>query len=96
MLDYERFADIWSLGCTVYEMLTGMSPFIGKNSVEAIEKIINFSDQYNFLEKKGFCELSKDFIKCCLTFNQFDRCNILELRDHPFLDLSVTFDYEDF
>ena len=28
---YDQKADVWSLGCLFYEMLTGFTPFTGRN-----------------------------------------------------------------
>ena len=36
---HDRFADIWSLSWTIYEMLTGLPPFADKNEYEALFKI---------------------------------------------------------
>lgn len=42
--DYDCFADIWSLGCTTFEMLTGKPPFEAENNYGALMKIINYDE----------------------------------------------------
>lgn len=81
-----RSADIWSLGCTVFELLTGNSPFYkSKNLYESAKSILDFSDEYFFFEGKKFGVLAKDFIKCCIKKNPKLRHNSYELLNHPFV-----------
>jgi serine/threonine protein kinase len=64
-MEYSRFSDIWSLGCTIFEMATGNPPWSEYNNVTAV--------LYNLMNLKKTPELPeylseecKDFISCCL------------------------------
>ena len=81
---YERFADIWSLGCTVFEMLTGKPPFMGKTHYEASLKVINFNDE-TFQYPPHITSLARDFLKCCLRKSPYKRLNVKKLLEHPFI-----------
>ncbi len=82
---YERFVDIWSLGCTVFELLTGERPFKGKTIFIVARKIIEFEDDYEFLENKGLSCTAKDFLMCCIKKNPNERLNSSFLMKHPFV-----------
>jgi serine/threonine protein kinase len=84
---YGRSADIWSLGCTVYEMLKGTPPFVAKNHFLTCKLIHEYKD--GDLDWEDVGELEKDFICCCLKNNSFQRYNVKKLLDHPFLNQKV-------
>ena len=57
-----RFADIWSLGCTVYEMLTGSPPYAEKSQFAALFIIAQECKAPDYPETCS--EEVKDFMDC--------------------------------
>lgn len=82
----QRFpADVWALGCTVIEMMTGSSPWPELNDVVAAMYKIGFSGESP--EIPGWIsEKVKDFLKNCLEKDPKQRWTVEELLKHPFLE----------
>ncbi|KAJ9159079.1 hypothetical protein P3X46_024610 [Hevea brasiliensis] len=82
--EYGFKADIFSLGCTVLEMLTWKSPYsdlrCGNKTLECEIENGKLPDLPDFLS-----DLSRDFITKCLKFNPDDRPTVAELLQHPFV-----------
>lgn len=80
---YERRADIWSLGCTSVEMLTGSPPLGHLNPQAASFKI--GSGPIVLTLPQSVSQDAKDFIKVALTWDPEDRPWSHELLRHRFL-----------
>ncbi|KAA6378445.1 MAG: putative Mitogen-activated protein kinase kinase kinase A [Streblomastix strix] len=84
-----RRSDIWSLGCTVIEMITGKPPYADiKNATACIFKIASTNETPPI---PNFCsqELT-DFLRRCFVRDPLKRATARELLQHPFL--SRTYD----
>lgn len=82
----ERFIDIWSLGCTVFEMVTGLPPFISSNYMKTLEMVKKFEEK-KFHYPEELSPVAKDFLSCCLQEDPFKRKNVYKLLRHPFIQL---------
>ncbi|XP_066497487.1 mitogen-activated protein kinase kinase kinase 19 isoform X2 [Hoplias malabaricus] len=79
-----RKSDIWSIGCTVFEMATGKPPLAHMGKIAAL---------FYIGARKGlmpelpddFSEEAKHFVNACLTSNQRERPSAGELLRHPFI-----------
>ncbi|KAI8997661.1 kinase-like domain-containing protein [Pilobolus umbonatus] len=89
--NYSAKVDIWSLGCTVIEMLTGKHPWMDLNTLavlyrmgshEAPEIPTNVSPE------------AKDFLEKCLQIEPNDRPIASELLNHPFVRANPDFDFK--
>uniref|UniRef100_A0A0E0DCN2 mitogen-activated protein kinase kinase kinase n=1 Tax=Oryza meridionalis TaxID=40149 RepID=A0A0E0DCN2_9ORYZ len=83
---YGTAADIWSLGCTVLEMLTRQLPYPNLEWAQALFKIGRGEPPAipKYLSKEA-----RDFISQCLRPNPDDRPSASKLLDHPFVNRSV-------
>ncbi|PWA26089.1 hypothetical protein CTI12_AA628300 [Artemisia annua] len=73
--------DIWSLGCTVIEMVTGKPPWSELNGVQAMFNVLNRSPPIpETLSSEG-----KDFLNLCLQRNPVKRSSAALLLEHPFV-----------
>ncbi|CAM6110207.1 unnamed protein product [Calypogeia fissa] len=81
---YGRRADIWSLGCTVVEMLTGSHPWPGlDNTWSAIFHIAKATSGPPMPPMVSEC--GKDFLQHCFTLNPKHRPTASKLLAHPFV-----------
>ncbi|KMZ59833.1 hypothetical protein ZOSMA_64G00490 [Zostera marina] len=79
-------SDVWSLGCTVVEMITGEAPWkkLRGQSTESILLQIGSGEYVPDLPEK-ISEAGKNFIGKCLRRNPEERWSCQQLLDHPFL-----------
>lgn len=91
-LEFTRFSDIWSLGCTVIEMATGQPPWTEyKNPMSVLYYIANLNTMPPIPQNVS-AEL-KDFLKCCLKIEAKERRNVYELLRHPFITGDIMVDH---
>ncbi|XP_059313655.1 mitogen-activated protein kinase kinase kinase 1-like [Lycium ferocissimum] len=75
-------ADIWSLGCTVLEMLTGKLPY---SHLEGMQALFRIGRGEPPPIPDTLSAEAQDFIKRCLRVNPNDRPTAAELLEHPFV-----------
>lgn len=79
---YGTPADIWSLGCTVLEMLTGQIPY---SHLEGMQALFRIGRGEPPPIPDTLSTEAQEFIKSCLRVNPNDRPTAAELLDHPFV-----------
>ncbi|KAI9319313.1 kinase-like domain-containing protein [Dichotomocladium elegans] len=80
-------SDIWSLGCTIIELLTGKPPYFGMIAMSALYHIVE--DDHPPLPK----DISKpleDFLYGCFQKDPSDRPSARELMQHAWLNPEAT------
>ncbi|KAI9316284.1 hypothetical protein BX666DRAFT_1949117 [Dichotomocladium elegans] len=90
---YSAKIDIWSLGCTVIEMLTGKHPWMDMNMLAALYSL----GKYNAppLPEEA-SETAKDFLNQCFIINADDRPTAAELLVHPFARQVTNFNFQEY
>ncbi|XP_006880801.1 PREDICTED: mitogen-activated protein kinase kinase kinase 19 isoform X2 [Elephantulus edwardii] len=84
---YGRKSDIWSIGCTVFEMATGKPPLASMHRMAAMFYIGAHQGLMPPLPDH-FSEHAVDFVRVCLTRDQHERPSALQLLKHSFLKRS--------
>ncbi|KAL1775174.1 mitogen-activated protein kinase kinase kinase 19 isoform X1 [Sigmodon hispidus] len=84
---YGRKSDIWSIGCTVFEMATGKPPLASMDRMAAMFYIGAHRGLMPPLPDR-FSDSAADFVRLCLTRDQHERPSALELLKHSFLTRS--------
>ncbi|XP_039173142.1 mitogen-activated protein kinase kinase kinase 1-like isoform X1 [Eucalyptus grandis] len=79
---YGLEVDIWSLGCTVLEMLTSQRPYPKLDKAQALYKI--GKGKHPPLPRSLSSD-ARDFILTCLQKNPKDRPSAVQLLNHPFV-----------
>ncbi|CAH8360525.1 unnamed protein product [Eruca vesicaria subsp. sativa] len=79
-------SDVWSLGCTIIEMVTGKPPWndVGAETL----RVIGFSDELPKFPAR-LSETGRSFLEKCLRRDPSERWSCDQLLRHPFLSYSA-------
>lgn len=74
---------MWSLGCLFYELLTGFTPFTGRNQRNLQENIAKGTYKFPKTLKLSLEGLS--FLNSCLQYDQNNRLGWEDMLAHPYI-----------
>ena len=78
----DKRCDIWSLGCVLFDLITGFPPFNGASEYLIFQKSI----ECKYIFPEGIVpELAQDLIKKCIVIDPKKRLTIDEILNHPYL-----------
>ena len=78
----DKRSDYWSLGCLLYNLLTGFPPFLGENTFDILEK----ASEGKFIFPEGILSNDAiDLINKLIVVDADKRLNIEQMFNHPFL-----------
>ncbi|KAL5705094.1 mitogen-activated protein kinase kinase kinase [Ranunculus cassubicifolius] len=90
--DFAFAVDIWSLGCTIIEIVNGKPPWSEFEGAAAMFKV--WKESPPIPETLSPC--GKDFLQCCFRRNPAERPSASMLLEHPFIKNSVSPDIQAF
>jgi serine/threonine protein kinase len=82
---YSHSVDIWSLGVTVFFLLTGFHPFDSHDQQELLKKIVRQEPDWDAEEWKGISKEAVDLVKKLLTKDKEKRIEIEQVLEHVWI-----------
>ena len=82
-IGHGRKADIWSIGCTVYEMLTGSPPWVELDYIQMLVKLAKTSEVPQLPE--DLSSEAKEFLSLCLQRDPTSRPTVSQLLATNFI-----------
>jgi calcium/calmodulin-dependent protein kinase I len=85
---YDQAADMWSVGCIIYLLLSGNLPFMGRSQKELFRKIVAGTFDFDDEEWVDISEDAKDLVRKLLIMNPDERITANDAVRHKWLKAS--------